>query len=248
MKLLFNNPASRWAQKEYPVLLGIQALADLIYPPCCPACGNVLIRNERAICIHCLQSLPRTQFHLDPENEVAALLWGRFPFQYATAFIYFQKGSRYQNILHAIKYRGQKELGYHMGRLFGLELRDSPFAAVTLVHPVPLHPRKMRQRGYNQSEWIARGVAEALQVRFETSLLIRTENTVSQTSKNRFDRYRNVSGAFSVKKMSGIEKEHLLLIDDVITTGATLEACADALRKEAGLQLSIAALAYAKLY
>lgn len=234
--------------KDYPLLSGIRALADLIYPPCCPACGTVLVQNETAICMHCLQFLPKTQFHLDRENEVAALLWGRFPFLYATAFIYFQKGSRYQNILHALKYKGQKDLGYHLGRLFGLELRDSPFAAATLVHPVPLHPRKLKQRGYNQSEWIARGVADALQVRFESSYLVKNENTETQTNKNRFDRYHNVAGTFSVKKKLGLEKEHLLLIDDVITTGATLEACADALRIVPEMQLSVAALAYAKLY
>ena len=207
----------------------------------------MLYFNEKVLCLKCFAELPRTGFHAHADNEVARLFWGRIPVRNATSFIIFNKESRYRKVLHELKYKGQEFVGSEMGRLFGLELRGTPFATADIIHPVPLHPYKLRKRGYNQSELIAGGIAEILQIPIATDLVIRVADTRSQTRKSRYERWENVRNTFRTPFPEALQSQHVLLVDDVITTGATIEACAEALLSVPGVTVSIASLAYTRL-
>ncbi len=221
-------------------------MADLFYPPLCITCGERLVSQERYICMNCWLDLPAGRFHHDPENQVARLFWGRVLIEHATAWFYYRKGSRYQKLIHFIKYKGLKELGQEAGgRLGDLLATTEGFASVDLVVPVPLHPEKIRERGYNQSEWIARGLAEAMDLPLNVNNLQRQKYTSTQTRKNRFERWQNVDGIFRVENPLEFENRHILLVDDVVTTGSTLEACACELLKTEGTRVSISTLAFA---
>ena len=176
------------------------------------------------------------------------MFWGRVMIQNAASFFYYQKGSRYQNIIHAMKYHGGQQLGLDLGRWYGLELKDSPFACAEMIHPVPLHVSKKRARGYNQSEMIARGISEALGIPLETNLIKRIINTDTQTHKSKYDRWSNVEGIFHVKDPERIRNKHVLLVDDVVTTGSTLEACAAPVLAVEGTQVSILTLGCVKVH
>jgi ComF family protein len=222
-------------------------LVGIFFPQACSVCGSVLYNNEQVLCLKCYAGLPRTGFHKDPGNEVARIFWGRIPVENATSFILFHQGSSYRNLLYQLKYQGQQQIGLEMGRLFGLELKDTAFARVDLIHPVPLHPAKQRKRGYNQSELIARGMAEVLKIPVVTDRIARIAKTHSQTRKSRFERWENVRDTFRVLLPETLQDQHVLLIYDVITTGATLEACAEALLQTSGVSVSIASLAFTNL-
>ena len=228
--------------KEY-----LRSFINIVYPHCCAACGNVLYRNEDILCLDCYDDLPRTQFHLNPDNEVARIFWGRIPVINATSFMYFTRESRYRQILHELKYRGNQRIGMEMGKMFGLELRETPFAEIDLIHPVPLHRAKLRQRGYNQSELIARGIAEVMNKPVETNFITRVKGTGTQTKKSRYERWENVKDNFHIPEPDLFCNKHVLLIDDVITTGATIEACAESLLSVPGTRISIASLACVQL-
>jgi ComF family protein len=161
--------------------------------------------------------------------------------------MYFTRDSRYRQILHELKYRGQQHVGIEMGKLFGLELKGSPFAEADLIHPVPLHAAKFRQRGYNQSELIARGMSEVMHIPVETNLIVRISATHTQTRKTRYERWENVRDTFRIPDPVPLLNKHVLLIDDVITTGATIEACAEALLGIQGVIISVGSLACVKL-
>jgi len=196
----------------------------------------------------CWLDLPVTNFHNEDENKVAQLFWGRINITHATAYFSYKKGSRYRQLIYAIKYRGLKELGFEIGKKFGTELKEtSNFGAVDLLVPVPLHPKKQKIRGYNQSEWIARGIANAMDLPVITNNLIRKVHTPTQTNKSRFERWQNVEEIFDVEKPEIFTGKHVLLIDDVVTTGSTLEACALHLLKINGIKVSIATLAFADM-
>jgi ComF family protein len=225
----------------------LQGFAGLIFPRYCAACGHALYRNENILCMGCYAELPRTRFHHDAENEVAQMFWGRVPAENATSFMYFAKGSRYQHILHELKYNGQKQIGTAMGRLFGSELKNTPFSTADLIIPVPLHPSKFKTRGYNQSELIASGISEILHLPLETTLISRAIDTTSQTHKTRYERWENVRYIFHCENPEALKNKHVMLVDDVITTGATLEACASCLAPVEGIKISLVSLAFAKL-
>ena len=219
----------------------------LFFPELCAACGMNLFRNEQVICTNCIYHLPVTNFHSDPENKLARQLWGRFPFIQATSFVYFQKGNRVQNIMHHLKYNNRPEAGYRMGQLYAYELNMTlQWLKPDLIIPVPLHPSKMKKRGYNQSEYIARGMASVLNIPLILNNLIRIENTETQTRKSRFARYENLKDAFLVRETGVLNDKHILLVDDVMTTGATLESCSIELLKVKGLRISISTIAYAE--
>ncbi|MFO7369570.1 MAG: ComF family protein [Bacteroidales bacterium] len=222
-------------------------LLHLIYPRTCAACGNILLNNEKVLCLSCYAELPRTRFHNNPENEVARLFWGRVLLRNATSFIFFNKDSNYRKILHELKYKDQRQVGHEMGRLFGLELRDTPFSQADMIIPVPLHPAKQRKRGYNQSELIAEGVSQVLSIPVRNNLISRKMKTATQTRKNRFDRWLNVKDTFQVQDIAALNDNHILLVDDVITTGATIEACAGSILANCQVSLSVISLAYTKL-
>jgi ComF family protein len=176
---------------------------------------------------------------------VAQLFWGRVQVENATAYFVFHKGSRFQKILHKIKYRNQQSLGVELGRWFGQELLQTDFATVDMVVPVPLHPKKLEKRGYNQSELIARGISETLSKPLKSNLLKRVIANPTQTRKGRYERWTNVEGIFELNDMAYAENKHILIVDDVVTTGSTLEACVSAALKAPGAKVSIAVLAMA---
>ena len=222
-------------------------LINLLFPDLCNGCGNLLYRGEKNICTKCLYDLPYTDFHLYEDNLVAKQLWGRMPVNAAMAMLYFKKGTKVQNLIHSLKYKGKTEVGLTLGKLLANRLLKSEmYADIDLVIPVPLHEKKLRQRGYNQSEYIATGLAEGLGVAVSTKNLTRNKSTESQTKKARYTRYENMQDVFSVKNETDLLNKHILLVDDVITTGATLEACGNVLINNGIKKLSIAAVAFAE--
>ena len=221
-------------------------LLNLLFPITCAACGNVLMKNERVMCLSCNYYLPRTNFHLEPDNPVAVIFWGRVKIENATAFYYFNKASRYRHLIHELKYRSRKDIGLELGRIFGYEMMVSPgFRLIDLVLPVPLHKKKLIKRGFNQSECIARGISEAMNKPLDTLSVIRAVYSDTQTRKTRYDRWLNVEGIFKVTDRSSLFGKHILLVDDVVTTGATIEACASEILKVEGTKVSVAVLAMA---
>lgn len=224
----------------------LQSLLELLYPQLCVTCGNRLVSQEKYVCTHCWHDLPATNFHRNPENKVAQLFWGRVELENATAFFSYRKGSNYQNLIHFVKYKGMKELGFETGRRLGFALSESPsFKSVDCIVPVPLHFSKEKKRGYNQSEWIARGIAESLSKKVIANNLIRKTHTSTQTRKNRFERWQNVENIFEIKNPDEFSGKHILIIDDVVTTGSTLEACAEVLINTCQSKVSVATLAFA---
>lgn len=224
----------------------LQYLTELLFPRLCVVCGDKLIEQEQWICLHCLHHIPRTNYHQNPDNPVSRLFYGRVQIEFATSFFYFSKGSNYQTLLHNLKYKGMKELGEEVGKQFGIDLLQSPeFSSVDVICPVPLHPQKEKKRGYNQSWWIASGIAGQMQKELSDNNLKRVTATETQTRKNRFERWLNVEGIFELSDPEAFSGKHILLIDDVVTTGSTLEACASSIISKTNARVSIATLATA---
>ena len=220
----------------------------LLYPELCCACNSNLVNQETVLCTRCEYELPRTHFHKVMGNPVEQTFWGRVVIERATSFFFFLKGSRYRKLLHQLKYKGRKDIGIELGRLFGKDLSSEPaFTEIDLIIPVPLHPRKERIRGYNQSEMIAIGLAHFLPGKVDTQSLYRKTFTETQTKKSRFERWENVGEVFGVREPEKLDGKHILLVDDVLTTGATLEACASVLHAATNVKISIATLAYASV-
>jgi len=225
---------------------GVSDVLELLFPSLCITCGDRLITQEKFVCFNCWSDLPRTNFHNDPENKVAQLFWGRVEIENATSFFSYKKGSHYQQLIHFIKYKGLKELGFETGLKFGHVLKESEnFRTTDIIVPVPLHPKKEKKRGYNQCHWIARGISEALNKEVSTSNLYRKVFTSTQTRKNRYERWQNVEGIFGIHQPEDFIGKHVLLVDDVVTTGSTLEACAFQLLQLQNTKVSIATLAFA---
>lgn len=219
---------------------------SLLFPRLCYACGNHLLRNEYLLCTECYVVIPRTNYHLEADNPVAQLFWGRCIIEKAAAFSYYNKGSRIRNLIHNLKYKGIKEIGYELGKIYGLSLKTSDFTKdIDLVIPVPLHPAKKRIRGFNQSEFISMGIAEVAMLPVDTNCLARIMVSATQTKRSRYERWTNVEGIFKVTDPQTIMGKHLLLVDDVITTGSTIESCTNELLKVKGVKVSVVALAYA---
>lgn len=224
----------------------INDLMSLVYPRHCEACEGALFRHETYICNLCRTTLPRSRFHLDAGNPLATKFYGRVPFHRASSFLLFEKSGKVQRMLHAIKYQGQKELAFHLGKLYAGELSDSDcFSGVDAVVPVPLHARKLKQRGFNQSEWFAMGLAEGLGKPLDATSLVRVRDTGTQTRKRRYERWENVEGIFELKQPDAFNGRHVLVADDVITTGATLEATWLALKAAEGVKVSLCSIAFA---
>jgi ComF family protein len=221
-------------------------LISLFYPRLCAGCNSPLIKGEEVLCLKCLADLPRTNYHLYEENPVYQIFIGRANIALATSFCRFDKGGRLQHLLHQLKYKGNREVGRKMGFLFGFDLiQNLLYQDIDAIIPVPLHPRKEKKRGFNQSVEICKGLSESMKRPLILGNLIRQVDTSSQTRKGRFERWENVSGIFRIKNGSLLSGKHLLLVDDVVTTGATLEACCAALLEITGVKVSIATLASA---
>lgn len=217
----------------------------LIFPELCAGCNTPLVQHEKVICLLCMAQLPRTNFQNDKDNMVAQMFWGRVNIEHAAAYFYFQKGGRVQQLLHKLKYKGHQYIGTELGRMMALEMQSSMFREINIVIPVPLHENRYRKRGYNQSESIARGIGEKLGIPVNTDILHRAIANPTQTKKHRYERWMNVEGIFEIKNPSMLANKHVLLVDDVITTGATLEACAVELLKAQGCRVSIFTVAVA---
>ncbi len=224
----------------------IDDLLSLFYPRLCAGCGTSLVIGENVLCLNCLADLPRTGFHHIKENPVYQIFTGRASIELATSFCRFDKGGRLQHLLHALKYQGNREVGQKMGVLLGVELsHELDYQLIDAIIPVPLHPKKEKKRGFNQSTEICTGLAKSMNKPLILGNLIRDLHTESQTFKGRFERWENVCGIFSVRNPSVLMGKHLLLVDDVITTGATLEACCLPLLQIEGTKVSLASIAYA---
>ncbi|MFT3902873.1 MAG: ComF family protein [Niabella sp.] len=222
------------------------ALLHLFYPHICAGCGTHALAANSQLCVQCLHELPATGFENHPGNPVEARLSGRIRFEQATAQYYFAKKSFMQDVMHAFKYHGNRELGLQLGRLMGHSLQQSHrFDKVDLLIPLPLHDRRERQRGFNQSTIICKGISEVLQIPVITDAVVRHTITETQTKKNRAARWQNMEGKFAVVDKHVLSGKHVLLVDDVITTGSTLESCGTAMLAVEDVKLSIATLCFA---
>lgn len=219
---------------------------QLFFPKLCIVCSKSLLQTELAVCRPCLNELPKTNFEQQPDNPIEQKFWGKVPLQHACAIYYFNKKSSLQKILHALKYKQDKDAGLALGKEVAKHLSAcSWLSEIDFLMPVPLHPRKLKERGYNQSEIFAQGMHEVIQIPLQTKVLLRQRHTSSQASLNLLQRIDNVKGAFELKNPACIQDKHILLIDDVMTTGATLEACAITLLQQPGVKISVLTIAYA---
>jgi len=219
---------------------------SIIFPEVCVSCGNALFKNEVDICTHCIYCLPKTNFHLDTENPIAKIFWGRVPVHSASSFYSFAKGGKVQELIHQFKYKGQKNVGITVGKLYGFELKQcDDFNCIDTIIPVPLHKKKKRKRGYNQSEYFAEGLSESMKVPTDFKTLYRAKESETQTRKSRFNRWENVESIFQLTDDTALQGKHILLVDDIITTGATLEACMQTLLQIPDVTISIATMAFA---
>ena len=223
-------------------------IVHLLYPEICAACGSDLLSGNNMICSECLNNIPYTGFYLHRENPVEKIFRGRLPVITASAHTYFTKDSVVQNILHSLKYGGKKEIGINMGRMIGRALKLCEWNKdLSGLIPLPLHTNRQKKRGYNQAEMICNGIGLEMNLPVLSDVIERRKNTATQTRKSRAERWNNIESKFALKNDPGMMNKHVLLVDDVITTGATLEACGSELLKIPGLRLSIAAFAYTSL-
>ena len=219
---------------------------SLFFPGICDACNDKLLTNESVICANCLYNLPKTNYHLEKNNPVSQIFWGRVNIENATSLYFYNKGSKFQKLIHKLKYNGKKKIAFELGKYFGSILRTSEFyKSFDVIIPVPLHPKREKKRGYNQSYWFALGLNEVYDSEVDANILFRAVETETQTKKSRFERWKNVDSIFKTKDKITLINKHILLVDDVLTTGATLEACAAALLETENTKVSIATIAVA---
>lgn len=218
---------------------------NLVLPQLCVTCSEPLVCGEKIMCLHCLFHLPRTRYTSLDDNPVARLFWGRVPVQNAVSWFKYYRGSRFQSLIYDLKYRNRPDIGRELGRLLGNELRDTAYAETDLIIPVPLHRRKQIRRGYNQCVPICEGLADSLGIPFSSGLVVKTTGLSSQTDKSRILRWHNVEGTFRVRDPGSFEGRHILIVDDVVTTGSTLESLAGTILEIKGTHVSIATLAVA---
>lgn len=225
----------------------LNAFVDLVFPRLCPACSGTLLPAEPILCTTCQVQLPRTDSHRSGDTRVAEKFYGKVELASAHALLKFVKGGPVQHTLHALKYRNQPEIGRWLGRQFGTELRRAGhYADVDLIVPLPLHRVKLRQRQYNQSDCFAEGLSETLQVPWSATVLQKSRATESQTRKSRFERFQNTNEVFRVPQPEQILDKTLLLVDDVVTTGATLESAARVLLEEGARAVHVLTIATAQ--
>ncbi|MEM7105316.1 MAG: ComF family protein [Bacteroidota bacterium] len=220
---------------------------SLFYPRLCLACGKNLHSNEEIICLFCAYKLPKTNFHKYRENPLTRHFWGRVNISSGAAMYYFNKGGKVQQLIHRLKYLNKPNIGVKLGEIYGQHLKKSEWMMQPeVIIPVPLHPWKLKKRGYNQSLTFANGLASIMEKPVSKAMRRKTM-TRTQTAKSRLERFNNVLEAFEVTNPEAVEGLHVLLVDDVITTGATLEACAIKLLEVPGVKVSVVTIAFAMM-
>jgi ComF family protein len=220
-------------------------MLHLFFPHTCAGCGTDVIDHDQLLCLHCLNDLPATNFFNQPNNPVEQVFYGRVPVANAAAGYFFTKDSLLQNLIVQLKYRGNKQIGFYLGQLLGnILIKSDRFSDVTALVPLPLNPRREKNRGYNQATMLCNGISSVWKKPVIDKAVVRRVYTETQTHKGRISRWENMDGIFEVVNLSALENKHILLVDDVVTTGATLEACGSEILKVPGTTLSIATLAY----
>lgn len=221
-------------------------LVDLFFPKICHACLNVLSDNEVTICTNCRHDLPVTNFHLNNDDTVKKVLHGRAKIENATALFRFQKKGITQQLIHHLKYKGYEDISAVLGDWLGGELKSvEAYQDIDLVIPVPLHKKKLRKRGYNQVAKFGQQIAKNLGANYTDNMLVKVSHTQSQITKKRLARWQDSDSLFKIKDKKQLANKHILLVDDIITTGATLEACTTVLKQADGVKISIATMAIA---
>ncbi len=223
-----------------------KSIINLFFPPVCAGCHSFLLSNENVICTLCRHNIPLTNHHLNRENEAFKKFYGRIPVEYASALLYFHKKGIVQQLIHNLKYKRQQEIGTVLGEWYAEDLKNSTIIqSVDAIIPVPLHKRKLRERGYNQVTNFGLSLSKSLDLAFNDSILIRKVYSKTQSKKNLLNRSEGIETTFDVCFTEKEHNKHFLLIDDVITTGSTLEACSHALLKIPGAKISIVCMAMA---
>lgn len=220
---------------------------DIIYPNACIGCETPLVTNESCLCVYCLAELPKTNFHTYTDNEVLNIFKGRCKLEKATSYLYYAKGGIVQKSLKALKYRGRQEVGALLGTMAATELMETGFLKdIDVLLPIPLHPKKLARRGFNQSEIVAQAISEVSEIPVSNNNLVRITHSDTQTKKSRFARWLNVESIFSVLDEESFQYKHLLLIDDVVTTGSTVEGSVIKMESIQGIRISLFTVAMAK--
>lgn len=234
-------------QLKFKIVAGLFThLFNLFYPNLCLICGDSLVSGEELLCLNCFNKIPKTHYHTVNNNPVEQRFWGKVQIERASAYFFFYKGSDLQTIMHHLKYKGNKRLGVILGRYAATDLcRSADFRAIDLILPVPLHPKKQAKRGYNQSEQIVTGIAEIMHKPVMCDNLYRKIASDTQTKKSVYDRFKNTQGIFALKAPEALAGKHILLVDDVLTTGSTLEACIQTLLTVENVKVSVFTLALA---
>ena len=225
----------------------LRDLVNLFYPNHCLTCGYPLVKNEQFICLYCHCKIPNTNYHINKSNSARDLFSGYTQVNEVVSYLFFEKEGITQKLIHSLKYFGNKELAAYLARTAAIELKATGcFASIDAILPIPLHPKKEKKRGYNQSEWIAKGIGSIYGVEIERKFLRRITDTQSQTRKSIYDRHVNVERIFEVSNPSELFGKHVLLVDDVLTTGATISSCIDALISVPDIKVSIFTLSIAR--
>lgn len=222
-----------------------ESILHFLFPHTCCGCGTDILPDESSLCLRCLHTLPETCFEWHPSNPVEKMFWGRLPLASASACYYFTKESLVQHLMHQLKYKGNRELGIQLGMIMGEALKKSGRFHADALIPLPLFPAKEKRRGYNQATVLCEGMSDVMQIPVLDQVVHRPEHTETQTQKGRVERWKNMEGKFIVNDPEPLQHKKLLLVDDVVTTGATLESCGAELLKIPGLELSIATLCVA---
>lgn len=225
----------------------VNSIYDLLFPQLCIVCGNILVKGEKCLCSHCIIELPQTRNCMYDDNYTSQIFWGRVPFIRAASLFYYHKTSPFKHCLYKLKYENRPDVGQYLGVLLGNELETKGFLAdIDYLIPVPLHKHRQHERGYNQSLEICKGIQKTSNTPIDTLGIKRTKYTETQTHRSKQERHENMINAFSLDKTDHLQNKHVLLIDDVITTGASIEACCTLLLQIPNIRISIASLAVTK--